>query len=315
MLSFDGDPMTQHAHARLIVYKQAQRALLIAFSVIVTIMVVEVVGGVLSNSLALVSDAGHMFMDALALGMSFIALRVANRPATARKTYGHYRWEVLTALANGILLILVAFYIFYEAYLRLTGIPNVRGLLMLAVATIGLAANLAAVYVLRDVRKYNLNVRGAFMHVLSDTISSVGVIATALIISLTGIVIVDSFMGLLIGGIILSGAIWLVQDSGRILLEAVPEGIDADNVVRDIKKVKGVRSVHDFHIWTISSGLNAMSGHIVIEDQMVSRAGEILKQVAKVLRDKYSVLHTTIQLECKTCKGPFVCSPVTKEKH
>lgn len=292
----------------------AQRLLIFGFSITIGMTVAEVIGGVLSNSLALIGDAGHMFMDSLALGMSMLALKLAQRPATKHKTYGYYRLEILAALANGILLILVSLYIFYEAYLRFTGVPEVKGPLMLAVAAVGLAVNMAALFLLRKVRTQNLNVKGAFMHVLGDTVSSVGVIAAALVISFTGAYVMDPLAGLLIGGIILRGAIGLIAESGGVLLEAVPEGVDVDDVVKEIKKVEGVRSVHDLHLWAISSGINAMSGHVVIEDQMVSRAGEVLGKVTMSLKEKFSIVHTTIQLECKTCKGPFVCSIVTEKK-
>ncbi|MFH1821099.1 MAG: cation diffusion facilitator family transporter [Methanobacteriota archaeon] len=306
--------MAKHLHAYSYSRARSQRALLIAFSMTAAMFVAELFGGIISNSLALIGDAGHMLMDSMALAVGVLAFKLAQRPATARRTYGHYRLEILAALANGILLLIVSFYVFYEAYHRLTSPAEVKAPLMLAVAVVGLAVNVFSLYVLGGVRKENLNVKGAYLHVLSDAISSVGVITAAVIIYFTGAFIVDALMGILIGGIILRSAFGLLSESGKVLLESVPEEIDVENVIKEIKKVKGVRSVHDMHLWSISSGINAMSGHVVIEDQMVSKAEDVLMEITLALRDKFSVAHTTIQLECNICKSPFTCSLVEKER-
>ncbi|MEW6592098.1 MAG: cation diffusion facilitator family transporter [Candidatus Hadarchaeota archaeon] len=295
-------------------YAGTRRALMLAFSVVVVVMVAEIVGGLLSNSLALIGDSAHMFMDALALGMSIAALRFATREPTTRRTYGFYRLEIMAALANGILLVLVSSFVFLEAYHRLIGPPEVRGGLMLAVAFIGLVANLIAIYFMRHIKEESLNVKGAFLHVIGDTISSMGVIVSALVILLTGYFLVDSLMGIFIGAIILRGAIGLIWESSSVLLESTPKGIDAGEVIKEIKKVDGVIEVHDFHFWSISTGINAMSTHVMIENQMVSKAGAILDEITSKLR-KFDIFHTTIQLECKTCKDPFICSLVKNKGH
>ncbi|MEM3421554.1 MAG: cation diffusion facilitator family transporter [Candidatus Hadarchaeum sp.] len=287
---------------------KASRRLMLAFLLTASVFVAEVIGGILSNSLSLIGDAGHMLVDSVALAVGVSAFKLAMRPATKRKTYGYYRLEILAALFNGLLLFIVAFYIFSEAYRRFTTPAEVRAPLMLAVAVAGLAVNFLSLGILWKVRKENLNVKGTFSHVFSDTISSVGVIAAAVIIYFSQLFIVDALIGILIGGIILRSAVALISESGRVLLEAVPEGIDPDRVVEKIKKIDGVQDVHDLHIWSISSGINSLSGHIVIDDQKLSKAEEILRQVDKLLKENFSIIHTTIQLECKACQEPFVCS-------
>lgn len=160
-----------------------------------------------------------------------------------------------------------------------------------------------------------MNIKGTFLHVFADAISSIGVITAAIIIYFTRAFVVDSLMGILIGGIILRSAFGLLSESSKVLLEAVPEEIKVEDVVEEIKKVKGVRSVHDLHLWSISSGINAMSGHVVIEDQMVSKAGDILNKITSTLEKKFNIVHTTLQLECRVCDSPFICSMTPREKH
>lgn len=278
-----------------------------AFSITIAMAVIETVGGILSNSLALIGDAGHMFMDSFALGLSLFAFEVAQKPATPSRTYGYRRAEILAALVNGIVLILVAIYIFYEAYSRFIKMPEIRGSLMLIVALVGFFVNLIVLSLLKKVGHDNLNIKGAFLHVLGDTMSSIGVIIAALAISFTGVKLVDPLMSLIIGGIILRGAIGLVTESGRVLLEATPKGINVIDIINETKKIEGVRDLHDLHVWTITSGLHAMSGHLLIEDQMVSKASEILAKVSEILRKKFGIAHVTIQVECEKCEDPFIC--------
>lgn len=299
--------MMRHNHAPRLRWGAAQRGLSIAILITATVMVVEVVGGILSNSLALLSDAGHMFTHFIALGLALLAIRVARRPATRTKTYGYYRAEILAALANGIILLFLSLYIFYEAYLRFLQPPEVEGPIMLGVAIVGLGANFAVLLALRRTRSESINIRGAFLHVLSDTLSSVGVITAGVIIIFAGIYVVDPLVGFLIGAMVLIWALGLIREAGGVLLEAAPKHIDVREITREVKKVKGVRDLHDLHVWTITSGMHAMSGHLLIEDQMVSKAVEILDEVNELLRLKFGIAHTTLQLECEKCKSPFVC--------
>jgi len=284
-----------------------RRPLKITLVIVLVIMVAEVIGGISSNSLALLGDAGHMLVDALALGLSLFAMTIARRPATSTKTYGYHRVEIMAALANGTTLILVSLYIFYEAYHRFLSPPLIQTSLMLLVAIIGLIANLTGILLLRKESRRNLNIKAAFWHIVGDTISSVGVIAAAVIISVTGWRVADPVIAVFIGFIILWGAVRLVSESVDILLEAVPRHIQVDKVIEIIKSVAGVEDVHDIHIWTITSGMHALSAHLRIEDQRVSRSAEIVKTVNQDLAKHFDIRHITLQLECESCPTGFIC--------
>jgi cobalt-zinc-cadmium efflux system protein len=299
------DHVHQIDHARS--SSSHQRNLLIALFVTGTIMVAEVIGGLLSNSLALLSDAGHMFMDILALLLSFFALRFATRPATEKQTFGFYRLEILAALINGTVLLVLSLFIFYEAYQRLIEPREIKGLLMVGVAGIGLGANIVSALVLRAGSHESLNVKGAFLHVVGDLLSSVGVILGGAIILLTGWERVDSIISFVIGGIILIGAYNLVMESVHILLESTPKDVSLNEVIQGVKSIEGVRDLHHVHLWTITSGICALSAHILIEDQMTSRSSQILEEINTFLGERFNIDHTTIQFECEACETDFVC--------
>jgi cobalt-zinc-cadmium efflux system protein len=299
--------MTEHTHGTLSLISTNQRRLLVALSITGLMTIVELAGGLISNSLALIGDAGHMFTDTLALGLSLFALNLAKRPASQTKTYGYYRAEILAALVNGTILILVSGYIFYEAYHRFVEPPEVRGGLMLIVAAIGLAANVVGISVLRSAGSRNLNVKGAFLHMWSDTVSSLGVIAAGAIILLTGRTIADPIISIIIGLLILRGAGGLVWESVNILLEAVPKNLDVSRINDAVRKIKGVRDIHDVHLWAITSGMYAMSCHLLIEDQKVSNCTQIVEEVNKTLSQKFGISHSTVQLECEECENSPVC--------
>ncbi len=279
-----------------------------ALAVVLMILAIEVAGGILSGSLALLGDAGHMLVDALALSLSFFALTIAGRPADLRKTFGYYRVEIMAALANGTLLVLVALYILYEAYRRFYNPPDINVQVMLTVAVVGLAANILGIVLLRGISGSNLNIRAALWHILGDTLSSVGVIIAALVILFTGWQSADPLIAVLISGIILWGAVKLVKEAVDILMEAVPGHIDPERVVGVMEDVDGVEQVHDLHIWAITSGLYALSAHLRIRDQKVSESGDILKAEKALLEKKFGIRHTTLQLECGTCTTDAVCT-------
>jgi cobalt-zinc-cadmium efflux system protein len=299
--------MTDHAHDHYSSASANQRRLLIALAITGLMTMVELVGGLLSNSLALQGDAGHMFTDTLALGLSVVALSLARRPASQTRTYGFHRAEVLAALANGTILVLICGYIFYEAYQRFVEPPEVRGGLMLAVAAVGLLANLVGILILRSAGRDNLNVRGAFLHMWGDTISSVGVIVGGVIILATGWTMVDPIISILIGLLILRGAVKLVLESSDILLEAVPKHLDVTQISNALREIEGVRDVHDVHLWTITSGIYALSCHLLIEDRMVSSSSHIVEEVNRALSQKFGIGHSTLQLECEECENSPVC--------
>ncbi|MBI4295480.1 MAG: cation transporter [Chloroflexi bacterium] len=299
----------EHHHENHVAETNISR-LKITLFIVLTIMVVEAIGSLLSNSLALLSDAGHMLVDALALGISLFAITMAKRPATMRRTFGYHRIEIMAALLNGAILLVLSGYIFFEAYQRFLTPHEVKAPLMLVVAIIGLVANGIGILLLRKASLGSLNIKAAFWHIFGDTISSVGVIAAAIIIATTGWTTADSIIASFIGLIILWGAAMVVRESVDILLETVPRHINTDDVVAALKNVPGVLEVHDLHIWTITSGVYAMSAHLLIEDQKVSRSAEIRTAVNANLASRFNVTHTTLQLECdkcETCPDGFIC--------
>ncbi len=292
----------EHAHTGHLT-AVGTRPLKLALAIVVVIMVAEVIGGILSNSLALLGDAGHMLVDALALGLALFAMTIARRPATSSKTYGYHRAEIMAALANGTTLVVLSLWIFYEAYQRFLAPPLVQAPLMLLVATIGLIANLIGILLLRRASRSSLNIKAAYWHIVGDTISSVGVIAAGAVIVVTGWRLADPIIAVFIGCIILWGAVRLVRESADILLEAVPKDIQVGQVIEAIKNVSGVDEVHDIHIWTITSDIHALSAHLLIEDQMVSRSAEIVETVNQDLAQHFDITHTTLQLECEKCES------------
>lgn len=285
---------------------QGEKSLRTSLFIAVFFMVAEIVGGILSNSLALLGDAGHMFVDALALTLSVVALRLSRRPATPNRTFGYYRAEIIAALANGVLLIGISIFILYEAYQRFLTPPEVKAPLMLVVSIIGLIANIVMIFLLLKGHE-SLNVRAAFWHVATDTLSSVGVIIAGVIIEFTGQTIVDPIIAAVISVIISIGAFRLVGESADILLEAVPRQIDIDAVVAAIKTVPGVEDVHDIHIWTITSGVYALATHLAITDRAVSESARLMTEVNEKLEHDFGIRHTTLQLECDTCVLSGVC--------
>lgn len=293
----------------------AKRPLKITLGLVLVIMIAEVIGGIFSNSLALISDAGHMLTDALALGLSLIAINLAMRPATPSKTYGYHRAEIMAALANGVILVLVSAYIFYEAYGRFFETSEVKSPVMLAVAGIGLIVNLVGVMLLRRSSRKSINVRAAFWHVIGDTVSSIGVIIGGIIIYFTGWYLADPIVAVIIGVVILWGAIRIVRGSVDILLESVPEHIEIEKVTTAVKGVPGVEDIHDVHVWTITSGIHALSAHLSITDQKVSQSGDIITKVNDLLAEDFNITHTTLQLECESCPTGLVCNLPNSDRH
>jgi cobalt-zinc-cadmium efflux system protein len=255
-----------------------------------------------------------MFTDTLALGLSLFALSVAKRPASQTRTYGYLRAEILAALTNGIVLILISAYLSYEAYRRFTEPPQIQGGLMLVVAIIGLLANVIGLAILRSGARQNLNVKGAFLHMWSDAVSSIGVIAAAVMILLTGWSLVDPIITILIVVLILRGAVGLVVEASNILLETVPKHLNVSQVASDVKNIRGVKDIHDLHVWTITSGVYALSCHLLIEDRMVSNSAEIVAEVNQTLSQKFGIGHSTLQLECEECQNSPVCHIEGKDR-
>jgi len=289
--------MNNHRRSRL----SSQRALGVVLGITVSFFVAEVVGGVLTNSLALLADAGHMLSDVLALGMSMFAIWLAMRPATATRTFGFHRVEILAALANGITLVLIALYIFWEAAHRLQEPPDVRSLPMLVVATAGLGANLASGAILYGHRRDSLNVRAAFLHVLGDALGSVGAISAGAIMLTTGWFLADPIISVVIGGLILVSSWRPLRESLAVLLEAAPPHLDVGQLERALTAVPGVEGVHDLHVWTVTSGFVALSCHCELDGQRDS--DQVLLDLFSLIHERFGIQHVTIQPETRDLQG------------
>lgn len=270
------------------------RSLAITLAMVASYLVVEVVGGIVSGSLALLADAGHMLSDVAALALSLVAMRIARRPPTASHTYGYHRAEILAALANGAALVAIAVLILREAAERFAHPPAVRAGLMLAVACGGLAINLASLAVLGRQRGASLNLRGAWLHVLTDTLGSLQAIGAGLLIAGFGWRWADPLASVLIAILVAFSAWGLVRESVSILMEDVPAHIDLAALARAITSVDGVVGVHDLHVWTITSGFHALSAHIHVAP---GHEGPVLAAVGRVIADGFGITHTTIQVE------------------
>jgi cobalt-zinc-cadmium efflux system protein len=270
---------------------------MLSFAVIAAIAVVEAGGGILSNSISLVSDAVHMFTDVMAIGLSLFAITMAARSHSGAMTFGYHRAEVMVALANGVALGVISLWVLYEAFLRVMSPRIIDAPLLLLTASIGLAGNLVVMFLLKHHAGNSINIRSAFIHVVYNTISSVAVIITGFIALSTGITIVDPLVAFLIAGLVARSAYSIVRNSTRILLESAPSQLDMREILVTLKQLDGVVDVHDLHVWTISTGMDALSGHVVVRDQMLSESSKLLSEINKVLTERYNITHTTIQME------------------
>jgi cobalt-zinc-cadmium efflux system protein len=279
-----------------------EKKLFLIFLFNLSLMALEAAGGILSHSLALFSDAGHMLTDSVAVFLSWLAFHWSAKPATAKRTFGYHRLEILVTLINGFALLAISGYIFYEAFYRLFHPQEIKVSLLLIIAVIGLLGNLFALLVLRKESHENLNIKGAVFHILGDTLSSVGVILGGIIIALTGAKIVDSLVGILIGAVVLRGAISLIFESSEVLLESTPDDINIETLKSEIQKVSGVKDLHEIHIWTITSGKRAFSGHILMDNISTKESQTILCNVKELLSTKFNITHSTIEAECDKCE-------------
>ena len=284
----------RHAHSHAAGSSNRKR-LSIVLLLVLAYAGAEVVGGMVSNSIAMVADAGHMLSDAGSLALSLFALWVAQKPPTAQRTFGFYRTEILAALANGATLVAISIYIFYEALSRLAQPPVVQGGLMLAIAVGGLVINLVGLALLHGGKDENLNVKGAWLHVLSDTLGSVGVIAAGLAVWRFGWYWADPVASILIGLLVIYSSWSLLRETVGVLMEGAPAHIDVDEVRESIKSLGGVVAVHDLHVWTITSGRIAMSGHVTVGEGHFRP--QKTTEIRSLIHDRFGIHHSTIQLE------------------
>jgi cobalt-zinc-cadmium efflux system protein len=296
-----------HAHEDR--FRGSSWRLSLAFWTQFVFFVVELAGGILTNSLALLADAGHMFSDVAALGLSLLALRWTAKPPTSQKTYGYHRLEILVALVNGLALWAMAGYIFYEAYGRIFQPPQINTVPMMIIASLGLAVNLFGVYILFPSRTHNINLRSAFLHLLADSLGSLAAIAAGGAILLKGWFWFDPLAAAIIGAMIILGSWQLVREAADILMEATPKHIDLEEVTGALEAHPLVEKIHDLHIWTIASGIYALSVHVVIKDREDRDC--LTWELEELLRRRFGLEHNTIQLEGPGFHDPRIC-PLTR---
>ena len=294
-----------HAHGTATAGAGYRRRLALVLGITGTVLVVQAVGAVASGSLALLADAAHMATDTLGIALALGAVTLAQRPASGRRTFGLQRIEVLAAVANGLLLLGVGAYVVVEAVRRIGDPPEIRSGLMLTVALVGLAANLVSLALLRSGQGESLNVRGAYLEVLGDTLGSIAVIVAAVVIATTGWTGADVVASFVVGALVLPRAWSLLRDALDVLLEAAPRGVDLDDVRRHVLGVEGVTDVHDLHAWTITSGLPVLSAHVVVEDAVLAdgHGGRVLDALCACLGSHFDVEHCTFQLESASHRG------------
>jgi cation diffusion facilitator family transporter len=294
-----------HDHAPATAGGAHRGRLVVVLGLTVAVLVAEVVGAVLSGSLALLADAGHMATDAAGLALALAAVTLAQRPARGRRTFGWQRVEILAAVANGLLLLAVAAYVLVEAIRRIGQPPDIASGLMLVVASVGLAVNLVSMAVLYSGRDDSLNVRGAYLEVLADALGSVAVIVAAVVIATTGWTPADIVASVVIGFLVVPRAWHLLREAFDVLLEAAPRGVDLDDVRSHILGVDGVLDVHDLHAWTITSGLPVLSAHVVVTDDALAagHGGRVLDALCSCLGEHFDVEHCTFQIEAAAHAG------------
>jgi cobalt-zinc-cadmium efflux system protein len=294
-----------HTHAPVTAAGGQRRRLLLVLALTLAVMAAEIIGGLVSGSLALLADAGHMATDAAGIALALGAVTLAQRPARGRRTFGWQRVEILAAVANGLLLLVVACYVLVEAVRRIGEPPDIDSGLMLGVAAVGLLVNLGSLAALHRGRAESLNVRGAYLEVLADALGSVAVMVAAVVILTTGWAPADIIASAVIGVLVVPRAWQLLREALDVLLEAAPRGVDLGNVRTHILEVDGVLGVHDLHAWTITSGLPVLSAHVVVSDEALAagHGGRVLDALCACLGEHFDVAHCTFQLEAASHAG------------
>jgi len=288
-----------------------EKRLVLTFSITLVLLVAEVVGGLLSNSLALLSDAGHVLTDAFALGLSMIAARISKKPSDYRATYGYQRVGLLAAVINGLSLLSISVFIFIESYHRFMSPPSINTSVMLPIAIGGLLGNIVMAFILGH-GHHDLNIKSAWLHVLGDTLSSVGVIISGIIVYLTGWTYADPIAGLLIGIIIISGGVRVVKEATSIFLELVPKGFDVEEIAKRIAELPEVMGIHDVHLWSLTHKRVSFSGHIWVHDQKLSELEPLRKKIEDLLQG-IEISHILLQFECAECESNGLYCQIHRE--
>jgi cobalt-zinc-cadmium efflux system protein len=305
-----------HAHTHISdLSKSTIRRLAISIGITAAFVVVEVAAGLFANSLALLTDAVHNVTDVLALVLTWWALRAATRPAYSGKTYGYHRAGILVALVNAAILAIIALAIFYDAYRRLLAPPEVNADVLIGVGAVAIIVNLVTARLVKHGSEHDLNLHSAYVHLLSDVLSTIGAVAAGIVIRFTGLNWLDPLVGILIGLLILWNAWSILHEAINILMEATPTDVDVDAMLSDILNVEGVCGVHDLHIWSITRGLRTLSAHILTNDIPISEGTKIQAAVSETLYHKYGIDHATLQLECEGCIPANLYCDITEKSH
>lgn len=295
--------------------QQTTTRLALALGMTLAFVVVEVIAGLWANSLALLTDAAHNFTDVIALALSWYALRLTTQPANAGKTFGYHRAGILVALVNSTTLVLIAVGIFYEAYQRFLTPPEVKAPLLIGVGLVAFLINLGTAWLVKRGSEHDLNLQSAFLHLMGDVISTIGAVLAGIAIALTGLNWLDPLVSIFMGFLILWNAWGILRESVNILLESTPGNIDMSEMVRDLLSVKGIRGIHDLHVWSITQSLRALSAHVVTDDISISAGTVIQRQINEILYHKYGIAHATLQLECVGCEPDLLYCNIAETPH
>lgn len=289
----------------------------LALSLVLTLafVFIEIAAGIISNSLALLTDAAHNFTDVIALGLSWYALRISSQPSHAGKTYGYHRVGILVALVNSTTLILISFGIFYEAWQRFIAPPTVDAPILIGVGVVAFIINSATAWLVQKGSDHDLNLRSTFIHLMGDVLSTIGAVIAGILILFTKWNWLDPLVSVLIGALILWNAWGILRQTIHILLESTPENIDMKNMVSDLLSIDGVRGVHDLHVWSINENLRVLSAHVMTEDIPISSGITIQRGVNEILFHKYNIQHATLQLECEGCDPSMLYCDITEINH
>jgi cobalt-zinc-cadmium efflux system protein len=303
-----------HAHFTDLTVSTTRR-LALSLGLTAVFVLVEALAGLYANSLALLTDAAHNFTDVLALALTWWALHLTTQPANPGKTYGYHRAGILIALVNSTTLVLIAVGIFYDAYTRFLKPPAVDADVLIGVGAAAVIVNLVTALLVRRGSEHDLNLRGAFVHLMGDVFSTVGAVAAGILIRFTGLNWIDPLVSVLIGLLILWNAWGILRESLNILMESTPADIEVEALLADVRAVQGVRGVHDLHVWSITRGLRTLSAHLVTDDVPISRGTAIQTAVSELLEQKYGISHATLQLECVDCVPAELYCDITVNNH
>lgn len=310
------NPTHSHSHSHLSdLAHQTTRRLALSLGLTLAFVFIEAAAGLIGNSLALLTDAGHNLTDVIALALTWQAVRMAERPAHAGKTFGYYRVGILTALVNSTTLVLIALGAFYEAYRRLTNPSEVHAGLLIGIGTLALAVNIGTALLVKQGSENDLSMRSAFVHLMGDVASTAGAVLAGIVIAFTGWNWLDPLVSILIGVLILWNAWGILRESVEILLEGTPHDIDMDAIVHDLLAVPNVRGVHDLHIWSLTHSMRALSAHIMTDDIQTSESAIIQHDINAVLSHKYHIDHATLQMECVGCIPEMLFCGIAPEEH